>query len=443
MELFLIKKSIVTKTIYTYCVYTLLLLLTSCGPSKRLPTFFSGKSDLFPAHFTGFALFDPQTGEYLYKHNFNKFFTPASNTKILTLYTTLQYLEDSMPSLRYVEKSDSIFVWPLGDPVTLHPHFGSNENAIQRLLNKKKSITLCSDHFTEKTYGSGWTWDDHRYAYQAQRSLLPVFGNLFWLTTDTLHNSASIMPNSIMHELTQGDQIEIIRKGPNYFKIEVPDTITENITLRYPLEIDTSFLRDFWERQCGTPLYFNKACKHSGIARTIYSIQIDTVLRYFMHHSDNMIAEQLLLSSSASALDEMNTTMIIDHVKENDLREVADEIHWVDGSGLSRYNMFTPRAVVYVLHRILEQEGFERVSSIFPSGGVSGTVKSWYNGRNNEPYVFAKTGTLRNNHALSGYLKTDSGRVLIFSFFHNHYPGPSSSVKPGMKQVLEYIRDKY
>lgn len=427
----------------TYYVYALLLLLTSCSTSKRLPKFFGGETDLFTSHFTGFALFDPETGAYIFEHNADKFFTPASNTKILTLYATLQYLGDSMPSLRYVEEGDSILVWPLGDPVTLHPHFGSNDDAIQRLLSKKKSITLCTDHFTDKPYGSGWAWDDHQYAYQAQRSILPVFGNLIWLTTDTLLQVASFVPASVAHETVQGVEPKITRQGTNHFKIEIPDTFNKNITLRYPLEIDTSFLRDFWERQYGTPLTFSDSCERSDAGKTLHSIQIDTVLRYFMHHSDNMIAEQLLLANSASALDEMNTTKIIDHVKENNLREISDEIHWVDGSGLSRYNMFTPRAIVHVLQQLLVEEGFSRVSSIFPSGGVSGTVESWYSGRDDQPYVFAKTGTLRNNHALSGYLKTDSGRILIFSFFHNHFPGPSSTVKPGMEQVLEYIRDKF
>lgn len=434
-----------SKTKYTYWIYLLALLLglSSCGSSRRLPKFFDGKTDLFTTHFTGFALFDPETDEYIYEHNSNKFFTPASNTKILTLYTTLQYLGDSIPSLSYVEQGDSILISPLGDPVTLHPHFGSNDHAIQKLLSKKKAITICTDHFTEKPYGSGWAWDDHQYAYQAQRSVLPVFGNLIWLTSDTLLHMVSVVPTSVEHELINGEKTKISREGPNHFKIEVPEKITENITLRYPLEMDTSFLRDFWERQYGTPLSFSETCARPDSAKTVYSIQIDTVLRYFMHHSDNMIAEQLLLASSASALDEMNTSKIINHVKENNLKEVSDEINWVDGSGLSRYNMFTPRAVVYVLHQILKEEGLSRVSSIFPSGGVSGTVKSWYSGRNSQPYIFAKTGTLRNNHALSGYLKTDSGRVLIFSFFHNHFPGPSSTIKPGMEEVLEYIRDKF
>ena len=56
------------------------------------------------------------------------------------------------------------------------------------------------------------------------------------------------------------------------------------------------------------------------------------------------------------------------------------------------------------------------------------------------PYVFAKTGTLRHKHCLSGYLRTHSGRVLIFSFMHNNYTGSSARIKEEMQRVLEMVQ---
>ena len=78
---------------------------------------------------------------------------------------------------------------------------------------------------------------------------------------------------------------------------------------------------------------------------------------------------------------------------------------------------------------------------IFSTGGVSGTIKNWYAAE--QPYVFAKTGTLKHNHSLSGYLKTNSGKTLIFSFMNNHYPFSSTQVKTEMQSLLEDIRENY
>ena len=79
---------------------------------------------------------------------------------------------------------------------------------------------------------------------------------------------------------------------------------------------------------------------------------------------------------------------------------------------------------------------------MLPAGGERGTIKSWYGGKE-EPYVFAKTGTLSNKHCLSGYLKTKSGDVLIFSFMNNNYVGSSTPVKEEMQKVLEWIWENY
>jgi D-alanyl-D-alanine carboxypeptidase/D-alanyl-D-alanine-endopeptidase (penicillin-binding protein 4) len=118
-----------------------------------------------------------------------------------------------------------------------------------------------------------------------------------------------------------------------------------------------------------------------------------------------------------------------------------DPLLWVDGSGLSRYNLFTPRSLVWVLDQVMGLTSMDYITEIFPAGGQSGTLEKWYG--SDPPFIYAKTGTLRNQHCLSGYLRTDSGRWLIFSFMHNHYTGDSALVKQEMQRILLQIKAAY
>jgi serine-type D-Ala-D-Ala carboxypeptidase/endopeptidase (penicillin-binding protein 4) len=57
--------------------------------------------------------------------------------------------------------------------------------------------------------------------------------------------------------------------------------------------------------------------------------------------------------------------------------------------------------------------------------------------------VYGKTGTLSNNHSLSGFLITKKGRILIFSIMNNNFTAPTAQVRTRMQELLELIRDTY
>src|SRR6202000_2492504 len=57
-------------------------------------------------HFTGFVLYDMDEKRMVYELNDDKYFTPASNTKLFTFYTCLKILGDSIPTLKYAIHND-------------------------------------------------------------------------------------------------------------------------------------------------------------------------------------------------------------------------------------------------------------------------------------------------------------------------------------------------
>ncbi len=88
-----------------------LALLTSiigCSPARKithaLDDLYSNEK-LFNDHYSGFVLYDLESGETLFSQNGDRLFTPASNTKILTLLTALTILPDSLPSFYYATQA--------------------------------------------------------------------------------------------------------------------------------------------------------------------------------------------------------------------------------------------------------------------------------------------------------------------------------------------------
>jgi D-alanyl-D-alanine carboxypeptidase/D-alanyl-D-alanine-endopeptidase (penicillin-binding protein 4) len=136
----------------------------------------------------------------------------------------------------------------------------------------------------------------------------------------------------------------------------------------------------------------------------------------------------------------MSDAKIIDTLLKYDLKEVPQKPKWVDGSGLSRYNLFTPQSFVYMLNKIKNEFGWQRIKNILPTGGT-GTLSSYY--KKDSGYIYAKTGTLSNNCALSGYLITKKGKVLIFSVLANNYITNAAPVRKAVEQFLLAIRENY
>jgi D-alanyl-D-alanine carboxypeptidase/D-alanyl-D-alanine-endopeptidase (penicillin-binding protein 4) len=128
-------------------------------------------------------------------------------------------------------------------------------------------------------------------------------------------------------------------------------------------------------------------------------------------------------------------------VKKTFLNDLKDEPRWVDGSGLSRYNLFTPRSIVQMWERIYDRIPRERLFALLATGGQSGTIKRWYSAE--QPYIFGKTGSLSNNHCLSGFLVTKRGKTLVFSFMNNNFTTSVNEIRRNMESILRTIYERY
>lgn len=422
----------------------LILLATTACKSTRFVEKTYKSIPVFEKGFTGFVIYDPEKKLTLFENNADKYFTPASNTKLFTFYAGLKILGDSLPALRYQIKNDSLIFSGTGDPSFLNPNL-SNSKIYEFLKNRNEKLFYLRPEYTESNFGSGWSWNWYAASYAAERTSFPIYGNSVSFQFSKGIEQPKVIPkiftDSLLITQTYSSSRMDREKNKNIFIYNNPEKekeFTQNIPITYSPTLMVELLSDTLKK---TVALIKSAPGKYTLDRMLYSVPTDSVLKRILVVSDNFVAEQILLMATGEISDSLSTRNAINFMKKNYLQDLPDEPMWYDGSGLSAYNKFTPRSIIKLLEKIQQEVPQEKLLKMLPIGGVSGTIRNNYKAE--KPYVFAKTGTLSNVIALSGFLKTKSGKILIFSFLHNNYVVPTSEIKNGMEKMLINVRDNY
>jgi D-alanyl-D-alanine carboxypeptidase/D-alanyl-D-alanine-endopeptidase (penicillin-binding protein 4) len=397
-------------------------------------------------HFTGFALYDMDNQEMIWSQNADKFFTPASNTKLFTFYTCLNMLGDSIPALKYVMHNDSLIFWGAGDPAFLHSGL-KGIKGYNFLKNSGKKLYFSTGNYSGDFYGDGWAWDDYNDYYQAEINALPVEDNVATVYADK-NDSLQVRPAYLKRFLKCDSNFR-----PSHFKVQrdfvsnnfiyprgnPPKNFSQDVPWKTSDSLTLALLEDTLKlpvTEINLPL--------PDSAKTIYGENADTVYRHMLQPSDNFIAEQLLLVCSSAKFKKLSTDSAISYSKVHFLNDLPDTPQWVDGSGLSRRNLFTPRDMIALLCKISARvKNEDLLHSLLPEGGVIGTIKHAYKTDNGKPFIWAKTGSLSNNYNQSGYFITRKGRRLAFSFMNNNFTRPVGQVRDEMVRIVTWIHENY
>jgi D-alanyl-D-alanine carboxypeptidase/D-alanyl-D-alanine-endopeptidase (penicillin-binding protein 4) len=103
---------------------------------------------------------------------------------------------------------------------------------------------------------------------------------------------------------------------------------------------------------------------------------------------------------------------------------IPNDVHFDEGSGLSRNNLTSANATVALLAFMATNRWAKDFYDALPIAGVDGTLRHRMKGTPADNNVHAKTGTLRWANSLSGYVTTAAGEKLVFSFMLNRYYSP-------------------
>ena len=427
-----------------------ILLFTACTSTKQISkttplNYIINDSNFTNAHF-GVALYKPSSNSFLLQHQSNKLFVPASNTKIITCYTSLKNLGDSLLSTQYYETDTSIHVLGVANPINMHQDF-AYQPTINFLKNQSKKIYLHNNFFEAEGLGFGWAWDDYEATYMAERSFLPLYSNVvtfFKDSGDFTSTPAYFSNNSFKNNHKNKTGFDISRKltTNEMFTINGRDDKPKEITFSTQnpkTKEGLQFACNLLSEAVGKPIYTGDKFDKLN-AKNLYNVSTDSVLKTMMHQSDNFLAEQCLLMSSYAKLGIMSDDKMIGEMLKTEFANMPQKPKWVDGSGLSRYNLFSPEDFVFVLNKMKKEISWDRIKTIFATGN-EGTLKGLY--KNYEGNIFAKTGTLSNHVGLSGYLITKKGEELIFSVLVNHYTTSASNIRKTIEKMITQIIEEY
>lgn len=406
----------------------------------------------------GFVVYDPQTGKVVNSYNETDSFTPASTTKLLTTETALDLLGKNFVWHTQLEYSGEI-----------------DENGV---LNGNLYIVGSGD----PTLGTGKA-GAYRYGELAtdfvnaitDKGIKRINGNIYIQNAFFKKNKADFLPRNIVwlehkdYFLPVGSTKDIDPRKENLLRQSRRSSAPQKYFYVSPYTDKLVFSEeyqpvDFTTKLSTPPYYLANTIKkylskrHVPVTGSVMSRDgdmnpeprqkitfyqsptLEEIIFYTNKRSDNALAEALLKSSGFYTKgDQTKSTgreAVVEHLTDKGF--TLEGFNYEDGSGLSRANKVSPIAHAKFLSKLMKEDHFPQMFKSLPVGGQSGTLKRMFNDVGNGQ-VFAKTGTLRGVKTLAGYIKTDTGKTLVFSLLINNYRGSVAQVKQKMEKIIEPV----
>lgn len=405
----------------------------------------------------GFVIYDPRTKKIISSYNENTPLVPASTTKLLTTETALNLLGEKFRWITQLEYSGEIdetgnllgnlYIIGSGDP-----SLGTNKAGASSYSN------LVSDFMSAIS----------------EKGIKKITGDIIIQTGVFKSNKSQKLPENIVwlengnYYLPVGSTLDISPENEKLIaKKSNPFSENKNFYYISPYIKQMVYADKFVGLGLTTKLPDSPAYLANTLRSTLLKNKISVVgkvvtkatdltpekrnlltsyqsptlgeiIFYTNQHSDNALAEATLRMVGFQKLGdqtlESGRSAVVEHLKASQFD--TSGLSYIDGSGLSRSNLVTPISQVKFLTSLMDENYFKTYFDSLPVGGQSGTLKRMFYGDGNGQ-IFAKTGTLNKVKTLAGYMKTNTGKTLVFSLLINNYAGSVDQVKSRMEKILQ------
>jgi D-alanyl-D-alanine carboxypeptidase/D-alanyl-D-alanine-endopeptidase (penicillin-binding protein 4) len=188
----------------------------------------------------------------------------------------------------------------------------------------------------------------------------------------------------------------------------------------------------------GTVAFSDRSIPVGHVLASVNSVPLPNILSVTNKDSENHLAESLYLLAGAQVFGTASYRASADAEARMWRRLGVDSGDYAssDGSGLSRKNYVTPRAIVALLNGF---EGSDVYVESLARTGYRGTLRYRLSGDNLRGRIRGKTGTLDGVTALSGYIDHGTERVVTFSILVNNFNGNTSTIRAKVDEIVELL----
>ena len=424
-------------------------------------------------------LSQPQT---LYSRDAQKYFTPASVTKLLTTAAALQQLGGNyrIRTSIYDEGNGTLRVIGRGDPSLKDEQLAILAKQLrQKGVRRIQQLIADDTHFKGAVIPPSWMWEDLPFYYGAPVNSLILNENAAILRLFPQSVGETLRPKWDKPSEGYGWQVinntVTVGEGEKKYIALNRDLKGQTLKIQGQLAVNSQpditaiavfdpiehFLRHFRQSLLRERIPVVRTSAQADNLRdreikdgeikgreiaAVESAQLSELIKEINTNSNNLFAEALLRTLAVKQPLKDNQTKDYQTTVNAGLEVLQTALTQMgvdsksykldDGSGLSRKNFISPQALVQLLQGVARSRFAKVYFNSLPIAGKTGTLKYRLRNTPAEGIVIAKTGTMSGVVSLAGYVNAPNYEPVVFSIMVNQTEQPIKTVRQAMDRIV-------
>lgn len=406
---------------------------------------------------------DTETGNTVYKLHSDRLVSPASTQKIVTLAASLDTLgaDYNFETALYKSSNNDLYLKLGADPYLREKDLKKiMSDAVDKKIIEPKNIYI-DDYIVDGVeWGEGWQWDDDLNTLMPKFGSYNLDGNLLYIIVSPTSQGAPanistkfFYPVTFMNLAVTGKEDNLTFERNNSVSPDIL-TVKGSVSSIKPYPIPTPNLKRYFRLRLEDAIadskmeYFGNVSQKKLPSSNVYKVSsvkhpISIAVADILKKSNNLTAESVFKIAGGKYVG--NTGSIVSAVKmfEDFCQKIGvdpQDVKIVDGSGVSKNNLMSAEFMTDFLVALSKTQGFELYKSALPTAGEGTLTNRMLYFKDN---IRAKTGTLSDISAITGYLTAQSGKTYAFDVMINDAKSSAADKKMLEEYILRAVYNFY